>query len=143
MKADTAAEGEEAEKLRNEAEEARKNLEEERARYEGQIKALKEAQENTENEELKRLEVEKAVSAGRIRELEQEVEEYKKAQYNIQAHVEKSQEEKDFARHFENCKAEFVQLVELASSMQGDKQDKCRVVLRKMLEAMMVGLDAE
>lgn len=135
LKADAAAEGEDAEKLRNEAEEARKNLEEERARYEGQIKALKEAQENTENEELKRLEVEKAVSAGRIRELEKEVEEYKKAQYDIQAHVKKSQEEKDFARHFENCKAEFTQLIKNIESINKN-QDKYREATRKLLEIM-------
>ena len=155
LKADTAAGGDELDKLKAENEtlqkslelekrnskdsyddavEAQRQLAEERAKYEEQIKALKEAQESTENEELKRLQVEIAVSAGKIKQLEKQLEEAEKPQ--PVAAPEKTQEEKDFARHFENCKAEFTQLMNAVGAMQAENQDKYRSVMRKLLEIM-------
>lgn len=156
LKADTAAGGEELDRLKEEnknlqqsleiekrnadgsyhdAVEAQRQLAEEKAKYEEEIKKLKEAHENINNEELKRVSAESAARAGRIKELEKEVEECKKAPYNIQAYVEKTQEEKDFARHFENCKAEFTQLINTMGAI-GENQDKYREATRKLLDIM-------
>lgn len=155
LKADTAAGGEEVEKLKAENEnlqksldlekqnasnsyddavEAQRRLAEERAKYEEQIKALKEAKDNAENEEMKRLQTETAVRAGRIKDLEREVEELRKMPYAKPA-PEKSQEEKDFARHFENCKAEFTQLINTMTAINKN-QDKYREATRKLLGIM-------
>ena len=155
LKADTAAGNDELDKLKAEnetlqkslelekrnasdsyhdAEEAQRQLCEERTKYEEQLKALKEARETTENEELKRLQVEIAVSAGKIKQLEQQLAEAEKAQ--PVAVIEKSQEEKDFIRHFENCKTEFTALMNAMGNMQAENQDKYREKMRKMLELM-------
>ncbi len=155
LKADTAAGSDELDKLKAEnetlqkslelekrnasdsyhdAEEAQRQLCEERTKYEEQIKALKEAKDNAENEEMKRLQTETAVRAGRIKDLEREVEELRKMPYAKPA-PEKSQEEKDFARHFENCKAEFTQLINTMTAIN-ENQDKYREATRKLLGIM-------
>ena len=155
LKADTAAGSDELDKLKAENETLQKSLElekrnasdayhdteeaqrqlcEERTKYEEQLKALKEARETTENEELKRLQVEIAVSAGKIKQLEQQLEEAAKPQ-PVAAPPEKTQEEKDFARHFENCKAEFTQLIETMGTIN-ENQDKYREATRKLLGIM-------
>ena len=162
LKADTAAGGEEVEKLKAENEnlqksldlekqnasnsyddavEAQRQLAEERAKYEEQIKALKEAKDNAESEEMKRLQIEMAVRAGRIKDLEREVEELRKMPYTKPA-PEKSQEEKDFARHFENCKAEFTQLINTMGAIN-ENQDKYREATRKLLEIMSKLIEKE
>lgn len=154
LKADTAAGSDELDKLKaenqemqqtleiqkqnidrsnNDVIEARRQLAEEKAKHEEQLKAIKEARENTENEELKRLQVEIAVSAGKIKQLEQQLEEAGKAQ--PVAAPEKTQEEKDFARHFENCKAEFTQLINTMTAIN-ENQDKYREATRKLLGIM-------
>ena len=154
LKADTAAGSDELDKLKAEnetlqkslelekrnasdsyhdAEEAKRQLCEERTKHEEQLQALKEARENTENEELKRLQVEIAVSAGKIKQLEKQLEEAEKPQ--PVAASEKTQEEKDFARHFENCKAEFTQLINTMGAIN-ENQDKYREATRKLLEIM-------
>ena len=155
LKADTAAGGEEVEKLKaeneklqksldlekshavgsyNDAIEAQRQLCEERAKYEEQIKILKEAQENADSEELHRVQVESAARAGRIKDLEKELENLKKAQ--PASTVEISQGEKDFGRHFENCKAEFTALMNAMGTIPAENQDKCRGKMRKMLDLM-------
>lgn len=155
LKADTAAGGEEVEKLKAENEnlqkslnlekqnasnsyddavEAQRQLAEERAKYEEQIKILKEAQENADSEELHRVQVESAARAGRIKDLEKELENLKKAQ--PAPTVEISQGEKDFGRHFENCKAEFTALMNAMGTIPAENQDKCRGKMRKMLDLM-------
>ena len=118
----------------HDTEEAQRQLCEERTKYEEQLKALKEARETTENEELKRLQVEIAVSAGKIKQLEQQLEEAAKPQ-PVAAPPEKTQEEKDFARHFENCKAEFTQLINAMGAIN-ENQDKYREATRKLLGIM-------
>ena len=134
LKADTAAGGEEVEKLKAENIEAQRQLAEERAKYEEQIKILKEAQENADSEELHRVQVESAARAGRIKDLEKELENLKKAQ--PAPTVEISQGEKDFGRHFENCKAEFTALMNAMGTIPAENQDKCRGKMRKMLDLM-------
>lgn len=134
LKADTAAGGEEVEKLKAENIEAQRQLAEERAKYEEQIKTLKEAQENADSEELHRVQVESAARAGRIKDLEKELENLKKAQ--PAPTVEISQGEKDFGRHFENCKAEFTALMNAMGTIPAENQDKCRGKMRKMLDLM-------
>lgn len=156
LKADTAAGSDELDKLKAEnetlqkslelekrnasdsyhdAEEAQRQLAEEKARYEEELKALKEAHENIDNEELRKVSAESAARAGRIADLEKEIEELKKAQ-PAPVPVEKSQEEKDFIRHFENCKTEFTALMNAMGTMQAESQDKYRDKMRKMLELM-------
>jgi len=156
LKADTAAGGEELDKLKEEnktlqqtleiekrnakgsyedAVEAQRQLAEEKAKYEEELKALKEAHENIDNEELRKVSAESAARAGRIADLEKEIEELKKAQ-PAPAPVEKTQEEKDFIRHFENCKTEFTALMNAMGTMQAESQDKYRDKMRKMLELM-------
>ena len=159
LKADTAAGGEEVEKLKAENENLQKSLElekrnsqdcvmettgqlremrellaTERQKYEEQIKILKEAQENADSEELHRVQVESAARAGRIKDLEKELENLKKAQ--PAPTVEISQGEKDFGRHFENCKAEFTALMNAMGTIPAENQDKCRGKMRKMLDLM-------
>ena len=166
LKADTVAGGEEVEKLKAENENLQKSLElekrnsqdcvmettgqlremrellaTERQKYEEQIKALKEAKDNAESEEMKRLQIEMAVRAGRIKDLEREVEELRKMPYTKPA-PEKSQEEKDFARHFENCKAEFTQLIDAMGAIN-ENQDKYREATRKLLEIMSKLIEQE
>lgn len=156
LKADTAAGGEELDKLKEEnkalqqtielekrnasdsyhdAEEAQRQLAEEKAKYEEELKALEEAHENIDNEELRKVSAESAARAGRIADLEKEIEELKKAQ-PAPMPVEKTQEEKDFIRHFENCKTEFTALMNAMGTMQVENQDKYRDKMRKMLELM-------
>ncbi len=156
LKADTAAGGEELDKLKEEnktlqqtleiekrnakgsyedAVEAQRQLAEEKAKYEEELKALKEAHENIDNEELRKVSAESAARAGRIADLEKEIEELKKAQ-PVAVSAEKTQEEKDFIRHFENCKTEFTALMNAMGTMQAESQDKYRDKMRKMLELM-------
>lgn len=112
---------------------AQRQLEEERIKNEKQIKDLQENGATSENEELKRLQAEIAISAGKIKQLEQQLEAAEKAQ--PVADREKTQEEKDFARHFENCKAEFTQLLNSMGAIS-ENQDRYREAARKMLGIM-------
>ena len=156
LKADTAAGGDELDKLKAENEtlqkslelekrnskdsyddavEAQRQLAEEKAKYEEQIKALKEAQESTENEELKRLQVETATRAGRIKALEQEIEELKKAP-QPQAPAEKTPQEKAFARHFENAKGEFNAMIDSVDEMAPELKIKYKAAMKQLMEVM-------
>ena len=162
LKADTAAGNDELDKLKAENENLQKSLElekshavgsyndaieaqhqlaEERTKHEEQLKALKETRETAENDELKRLQVEIAVSAGKIKQLEQQLAEAEKTQ-PVAAPPEKTQEEKDFARHFENCKAEFTQLINAMGAIN-ENQDKYREATRKLLGGMsqLIGIE--
>jgi chromosome segregation ATPase len=158
LKADTAAGNDELEKLKHENEtlqtslemekrnskdsyddavEAQRKLCEERDKYEEQIKALKEAQEGTENEELKRLQVETAARAGRIKALEKELEDLKNAQQAAPpAPPEKTPEEKAFARHFENAKAEFNSMIDTVDEMPEDLRAKYKAAMKQLMEVM-------
>ena len=158
LKADTAAGTDELDKLKaenqemqqtlelqrrnidlsnNDAIEARRQLAEEKAKYEEQIKALKEAQEGAENEELKRLQIETATRAGRITALEKELEELKKAQQvPPSAVLEKTPEEKAFARHFENAKGEFNAMIDTVDEMPEDLRVKYKAAMKQLMEVM-------
>lgn len=158
LKADMAAGNDELEKLKHENEtlqtsleiekrnskdsqddavEAQRKLCEERDKYEEQIKALKEAQEGAENEELKRLQIETATRAGRITALEKELEELKKAQQvPPPAALEKTPEEKAFARHFENAKGEFNAMMDTVDEMPEDLKLKYKAAMRQLMEVM-------
>jgi len=158
LKADMAAGNDELEKLKHENEtlqtsleiekrnskdsqddavEAQRKLCEERDKYEEQIKALKEAQEGTENEELKRLQVETAARAGRIKALEKELEDLKNAQQAAPpAPPEKTPEEKAFARHFENAKAEFNSMIDTVDEMPEDLKTKYKAAMKQLMEVM-------
>lgn len=155
LKADTAAGTDELDKLKaenqemqqtlelqrrnidlsnNDAIEARRQLAEEKAKYEEQIKALKEAQDNTENEELKRLQVETAARAGKIKDLEREIEELRGLPYAKA--TEKTPEEKAFARHFENTKEDFNGMLEVLNEMPEGLKEKYRPAMQKLMEVM-------
>ena len=114
---------------------AQRQLEEERAKHEEELKALKEAQENTENEELKRLQVETAVRAGKIKDLEREVEELRKMPYTPPA-PEKTPEEKAFARHFENAKGEFNAMIDSVDEMAPELKIKYKAAMKQLMEVM-------
>ena len=129
LKADTAAGGDEMEKLKAENE----KLAEEKDKYEQQLKELKEAQENSENEEIKRLQTETAVRAGRIKDLEREIEELRKIPY-LKPAPEKTQEEKAFARYFDNAKEDFEGMLNVLDGMPEELREKYKPAAQKLAD---------
>lgn len=137
-----AIEKEHAKDSYDDAVEAQRQLAEERAKHEEELKALKEARDSEASEEMKRLQTETAMRAGRIKMLEQELEKYKaeagaKPVEPAPAAVpEKTQEEKAFARHFENVKEDFNGMVDSVEAMPPELKLKYKTAMKHLLEIM-------
>lgn len=127
LKADTAAGTDELDKLKTENQNLQKSLELEKRNATDSYNDAIEAQRQMAEEKAK---------------YEEQIKELKEAQ-QAPAVPEKTQEEKDFARHFENTKVEFNAMMNSVEEMPDELKMKYKTALKQLMDVMTALVEEE